>query len=84
MTRGLLRGFYHPLLAPGRHAIVADRAAAIGETVKLKKTLLKMRFPGKPMFLFRIRFGLYAVLARISAALDWSQLEEELAAGRMA
>jgi hypothetical protein len=31
------------------------------------------------MFLFRIRIGLYAVLARIGAKMDWIELEEELA-----
>ena len=51
----------------------------MGETVKLKRTLMRMRLPGKLMFLFRIRFGLYAVLARIGAALDWAALEDELA-----
>jgi predicted unusual protein kinase regulating ubiquinone biosynthesis (AarF/ABC1/UbiB family) len=77
-TRGLLRGFYHPLLTPGRHPIAPDQAAALGETVKLKQTVLRMRLPGKLMFLFRIRFGLYAVLARIGAELDWARLEDEL------
>ena len=79
VTRGLVRGFFAPLLTPGRHAIAADRAVAMGETVKLKRTLMRMRLPGKLMFLFRIRFGLYAVLARIGAELDWAALEDELA-----
>jgi predicted unusual protein kinase regulating ubiquinone biosynthesis (AarF/ABC1/UbiB family) len=79
VTRGLLRGFFAPLLTPGRHAIAADRAVAMGETVKLKRKLMKMRLPGKLMFLFRIRFGLYAVLSRIGAELDWSALEDEVA-----
>lgn len=57
----------------------ADRAVAMGETVKLKRKLMKMRLPGKLMFLFRIRFGLYAVLSRIGAELDWSALEDEVA-----
>jgi predicted unusual protein kinase regulating ubiquinone biosynthesis (AarF/ABC1/UbiB family) len=78
VTRGLLRGFFAPLLTPGRHAIAADRAVAMGETVKLKRRLMRMRLPGKLMFLFRIRFGLYAVLARIGAELDWAALEDEL------
>jgi hypothetical protein len=78
VTRGLLRGFFAPLLTPGRHAIPADRAVAIGEVVKLKRKLMKMRLPGKFMFLFRIRFGLYAVLSRIGAELDWSALEDEV------
>lgn len=79
VTRGLLRGFFAPLLAPGRHAVQADRAVAMGETAKLKRRLMRMRLPGKLLFLFRIRFGLYAVLARIGAELDWAALEDELA-----
>ena len=79
VTRGLLRGFFAPLLVPGRHAVQADRAVAMGETVKLKRRLMRMRLPGKLLFLFRIRFGLYAVLARIGAELDWAALEDELA-----
>jgi len=45
----------------------------------MKKAILHMRLPGKLMFLFRIRIGLYAVLARIGARLDWQALEDELA-----
>jgi len=78
VTRVLLRGFFAPLLTPGRHAIPADRAVAMGETVKLKRKLMKMRLPGKLMFLFRICFGPYAVLSRIGAELDWSALEDEV------
>jgi len=78
VTRLLLRGFYEPLLKPGRQVVATDRAVALGETVKLKKTLLRMHLPGKLMFLFRIRFGLYAVLARIGAEPDWAALEDEL------
>lgn len=81
VTRRLLRGFYAPLLAPGRHAVAADRAVPMHETVQLKKTLMRLRLPGKLLFLFRIRFGLYAVLARIGAELDWAALEDELSAG---
>jgi len=81
VTRSLLRSFFAPLLTPGRHAVAADRAVAMGETVALKRRLMKMRLPGKLMFLFRIRFGLYAVLSRIGAELDWAALEDELASG---
>ena len=79
VTRSLLRGFFAPLLVPGRHAVAADRAAAVGETVALKRRLMKMRLPGKLLFLFRMRFGLYAVLARLGAELDWAALEDDLA-----
>ena len=62
----------------GRHAVPADRAVAMGETVTLKRKLMRMRLPGKLVFLFRIRFGLYAVLSRIGAEYDWASLEDEL------
>lgn len=80
VTRSLLRGFYEPLLKAGRHAVVPDRSVSVGDQVALKKKLMKMRLPGKLMFLFRIRFGLYAVLARLGSELDWAALEDELAA----
>jgi hypothetical protein len=56
-----------------------DQAISMGQVAKLKKSLLRLRLPGKLMFLFRIRIGLYAVLARMGARLDWIELEEELA-----
>jgi predicted unusual protein kinase regulating ubiquinone biosynthesis (AarF/ABC1/UbiB family) len=79
VTRAILRGFYAPLLEPGRHRVEPEQAISMGQVVKLKKSLLRVRLPGKLMFLFRIRIGLYAVLARIGAKLDWIELEEELA-----
>jgi hypothetical protein len=48
---------------------------------KLKQVLLRVRLPGNLMFLFRTRVGLYAVLARLGAKLNWIELEEELADG---
>jgi hypothetical protein len=77
-TRAILRGFYAPMLQSGRHSVTPDQAISMRQVAKLKSTLLRMRLPGKLMFLFRIRLGLYAVLARIGAKLDWNQLEDEL------
>ena len=51
----------------------------MGETVKLKRKLMRMRVPGRLLFLFRIRFGRYAVLSRIGAEIDWASIEDELA-----
>lgn len=79
ITRSILRGFYAPLLESGRHRVQPDQAISMAQVVKLKKNLLRLRLPGKLMFLFRIRIGLYAVLARLGAKLDWVALEEELA-----
>lgn len=77
-TRAILRGFYAPALVSGRHAVAPDQAISMRQVARLKSTLFKMRLPGKLLFLFRIRVGLYAVLARMGARLDWGELEDEL------
>ena len=79
ITRAILRGFYAPLLKVGRHRVEANPAMSLRHVARLKKSLLRLSLPGKLLFLFRIRIGLYAVLARIGANLDWIELEEELA-----
>lgn len=78
VTRSILRAFYAPLMYPGRHAVEPEQAISLRQVTKLRRDLLRMRLPGKFMFLFRIRLGLYAVLAHIGAKLDWIALEEEL------
>ena len=84
VTRAILREFYAPLLEPGRHRVEPEQAISMGQVARLQKSLLRLRLPGRLMFLFRVRVGLYAVLARIGARLDWIDLEEELAAERSA
>ena len=79
VTRSVLRGFYAPLLETGQHRVERDQAVSMRQVAKLRKSLLRIHLPGKLMFLFRIRIGLYAVLARLGAKLDWIELEEELA-----
>jgi predicted unusual protein kinase regulating ubiquinone biosynthesis (AarF/ABC1/UbiB family) len=79
LTRRVLRGFYAPLLETGRHRVETDQPLSMRHVANLRKSLLRMRLPAKLMFLFRIRIGLYAVLARLGARLDWMELEEELA-----
>ena len=77
-VRRLLRGFFGPMLTPGPHQIDASVNFATTRVARDKMTLMKLRLPGKLLFLFRIRFGLYAVLARLGARCDWSQMELEL------
>jgi predicted unusual protein kinase regulating ubiquinone biosynthesis (AarF/ABC1/UbiB family) len=79
LTRSLLRGFYAPLLASGRQKVTSEHAISLRQVAKMRKALLRIRLPGKLAFLFRIRIGLHAVLARIGARLDWQELEAELA-----
>jgi predicted unusual protein kinase regulating ubiquinone biosynthesis (AarF/ABC1/UbiB family) len=83
-THALLRGFYAPVLEPGRHRIAAGVAAEAREVARTKLAIARLRLPGKLLFLFRIRFGLYAVLSRLGAQLDWRALEAELADAALA
>jgi len=80
--RRLLRGFFGPLLTPGPRAIAADEGAVARVTLKDKRALLDLSLPGRLLFLFRLRFGLYAVLARLGAVCDWPALESSRAAQR--
>jgi hypothetical protein len=40
---------------------------------------MKLTIPGEFLFLFRIRFGLMSVLARLGAQANWPQLERRFA-----
>ncbi len=47
--------------------------------VASKRSIMRLHVPGRLLLLFRIRFGVYAVLARLGAELDLRALEESLA-----
>lgn len=51
---------------------------AAGQAFKIKRATLRLRLPGELLFLFRIRFGLYAILGRLGAAADWREIESTL------
>jgi hypothetical protein len=78
-TRELLRGFFGPTLAPGKRRLDASVNLEARNFLKSKRAMLRLGIPGRLLFLFRIRFGLYAILARLGAELDWQELEFELA-----
>ena len=78
-TRALLRGFFAPVLEPGRRRMQAGVNMETRNVLRSKKAMLRLRIPGRLLFLFRIRFGLYAVLARLGSEVDWQALESELA-----
>jgi len=77
-TRGLLRAFFGPVMEPGRHVITADVSIDFKQSYQTKRAIFRLRVPGKLLFLYRIRFGLYAVLARIRADNDWRAIETRL------
>ncbi|HEX4385005.1 MAG TPA: hypothetical protein VH083_18730 [Myxococcales bacterium] len=74
-----MRGFFAPILASGKRRIQAGVNVETRDLIKSKRAMLKLRIPGRLLFLFRIRFGLYSVLSRLGAEVDWQALEIELA-----
>jgi predicted unusual protein kinase regulating ubiquinone biosynthesis (AarF/ABC1/UbiB family) len=77
--RKLLRGFFGPLLVPGPRRIRPDEGIEARQAMQTKRAIMHLALPGKLLFLFRLRFGLYAVLSRIEAEADWAGLESRWA-----
>ena len=82
--RKLLRGFFAPLLVPGLQRIRADDGLDALQVMQDKRAIMQLALPGKLLFLFRLRFGLYAVLSRIEAEADWASLESSWASDALA
>jgi predicted unusual protein kinase regulating ubiquinone biosynthesis (AarF/ABC1/UbiB family) len=78
VARGLVRAFYGPMLRDAEIAVDLGEAKQMREVAKAKRQLMKLRLPGEFLFLFRIRFGLMSVLARLGARANWFQLERSL------
>jgi predicted unusual protein kinase regulating ubiquinone biosynthesis (AarF/ABC1/UbiB family) len=83
-VRALLRGAFAPLVQTGPHPMEAGLGLVASEVLEDKRMMMRLALPGRLLFLFRLRFGLYAVLARLVAVADWSALESAWAqeAGR--
>jgi predicted unusual protein kinase regulating ubiquinone biosynthesis (AarF/ABC1/UbiB family) len=75
--RRLLRSFFGPMLTPGPHAIDGRIVIQMGQVTRDKLAIARLRLPGRLMLLFRIRFGLFAVLSRLGAINDWAALERQ-------
>ncbi len=73
--RKILRSFFGPMLTPGAHAIEGRIVVNMRQVARDKLAIARLRLPGRLMFLFRIRFGLFAVLARLGAVCDWAAME---------
>lgn len=82
--RRLLRSFFGPMLTPGPHRVDGRIAVQMGQVARDKLAIARLRLPGRLMFLFRIRFGLFAVLARLGAVCDWAAMERRFTASRAA
>jgi hypothetical protein len=68
------------MLRAGEHVIDAGFELDVRQATRDKLAIGRLRLPGKLLFfLFRIRFGLYAVLSRLGASCDWSSLVRRFA-----
>jgi hypothetical protein len=63
------------MLAPGPHPIDASVVLNLQQMASDKLAIARIRLPGQLLFLMRLRFELYSVLARLGAVCDWSLLE---------
>lgn len=75
-ARDLVRSFYGPMLEDRVQAIETGAAMGASELLARKRELMKLTLPGEFLFLFRIRFGLMSVLARLGARANWYRLEQ--------
>jgi predicted unusual protein kinase regulating ubiquinone biosynthesis (AarF/ABC1/UbiB family) len=74
-ARSLVRAFYGPMLLDETMAVDLGAAMDMRQVVRRKRQLLKLTLPPEFVFLFRIRFGLLSVLARLGARANWYRLE---------
>ena len=80
-ARDLVRGFYGPMLEDRTQRITLGDSD-MGSMMRSKRQLMKLTLPGEFLFLFRIRFGLLSVLARLGARANWYRLERGFIEGR--
>lgn len=74
------RAFFQPMLVRGPSVIPQDGPVELRQLMADKLALARLGLPRHALFLLRLRFGLYAVLSRLGARLDWGGLEERYAA----
>lgn len=75
----MLRGFFGPMAQRGVHAVDAGAGFESRQVMSDKVFIGKLKLPAKLIFLLRLRFGLYAVLAQLGAMADWAALESQRA-----
>lgn len=79
VLRELLRGFFAPLLTPGRRRFDVGGFGGARDLLADKRRLMRLRLPPEMLFLFRLRFGLFSVLHPLGAEADWAALERSWA-----
>ena len=75
LARRMVRSFYGSMLRDEVTAVDLQDAWSLREITAGKREMMQLNLPGEFLFLFRIRFGLMAVLSRIGARANWYRLE---------
>jgi predicted unusual protein kinase regulating ubiquinone biosynthesis (AarF/ABC1/UbiB family) len=83
-ARALVRSFHGPMLRDEVLAFQLGSAMPFHTILSSKREILRLQFPGEMLFVFRIRFGLMSVLARLGARANWCRLERQYAEGALA
>lgn len=77
-ARELVRSFYGPMLENRTQHVDLGPGIGMRQAYERKKEMLQLTLPPEFVFLFRIRFGLFSVLAELGCEANWAELEREL------
>jgi predicted unusual protein kinase regulating ubiquinone biosynthesis (AarF/ABC1/UbiB family) len=81
-ARTLLRSFFGPSIEDRVQRIAPRASAGAAQILADKRAMARLSLPGECLFLFRIKFGLHAVLATIGAEENWCRLEDRWSRAR--
>src|SRR5690606_37955183 len=77
LTRELLHAFFGPMREDRVQRVSLGAGAGLRDVFTRKRQMMRWVWPGEFLFLFRLRFGLLSVLARLEAEANWFQLESQ-------
>jgi predicted unusual protein kinase regulating ubiquinone biosynthesis (AarF/ABC1/UbiB family) len=83
-ARDLVRAFHGPMLRDEVLAFQLGTLAPFRSVISTKREIMRLQIPGEMLFVFRIRFGLMSVLARLGARANWFRLERRYAEDALA
>jgi predicted unusual protein kinase regulating ubiquinone biosynthesis (AarF/ABC1/UbiB family) len=75
LARDFMRSFFGQLLEDREQAITMQQNRDLRTMMKTKQQLLKLNIPKEFIFLFRIRFGLFSIIAELGSIANWHRLE---------
>lgn len=74
-VRLLLRAFFAPMIHPGARRMEPGQNVETRQLLKDKRAAMRLKLPGRLLFLFRLRFGVCSVISQLGACADWAALE---------